>query len=217
MEITAYACTLTFVEPLLGGVPDSKTIYSDYIAARAEAERAPAVPHGGSGSSGSNGRRSTADELETVPDFGRGKTGFHRDERGRPLIYDYVLRGYFKEAAKSLRLVDKKSRSAALKAYKTLIDAGVLVNPRRIPITVGGPTFELERPLRAETPQGPRVALVSSYAVPAGSTLAFEIEVLGDVVSEELLREWLTYGRVKGLGQWRSGGYGRFTYTLARK
>ncbi len=30
--------------------------------------------------------------------------------------------------------------------------------------------------------------------------------------AESLVREWLTYGRLRGLGQWRNSGKGRFTF-----
>jgi len=47
----------------------------------------------------------------------------------------------------------------------------------------------------------------------AGTAMAFTVQVLGGV-SESLLREWLDYGALRGLGQWRNASYGRFTYTL---
>ena len=50
---------------------------------------------------------------------------------------------------------------------------------------------------------------------PAGSVLAFAVQVLGKDVTEETLCEWLDYGALRGMGQWRNGGYGRYTYTLA--
>jgi hypothetical protein len=33
-------------------------------------------------------------------------------------------------------------------------------------------------------------------------------------VSKALLEEWLTYGALRGLGQWRNSGHGSFTYQL---
>lgn len=75
----------------------------------------------------------------------------------------------------------------------------------------------IERPLRASTPQGERVALARSDTAPAGTRLIFTLKVLGDdAVNEATLHEWLSYGEYQGLGQWRSGGYGRFEYALEK-
>ena len=77
------------------------------------------------------------------------------------------------------------------------------------------PEYVLERPLRAETAQGPRVALAASDSIPAGATFTCTLTVLAEqLLTEDLLRELLDYGKYMGFGQWRSGGYGRFTYTL---
>ena len=50
------------------------------------------------------------------------------------------------------------------------------VRPRkvRLPAIAG----QLERPLRAQTAQGPRVTVVRSDIVPAGSCISFELHVL---------------------------------------
>ena len=72
----------------------------------------------------------------------------------------------------------------------------------------------LVRPLRAQTAQGPRVALARSIALPAGSHMTFELDVQG-VVSKALLTDWLDHGRNHGFGQWRTGGFGAFTYELS--
>ena len=83
----------------------------------------------------------------------------------------------------------------------------------------------LERPLRAQTAQGERIALARSETIPAGSTMEFEIMVLGQIMQgrtkvdfDELLTEWLNFGAWVGLGQWRgSGGYGQFEYEMVRQ
>jgi hypothetical protein len=72
----------------------------------------------------------------------------------------------------------------------------------------------LERPLRAQTAQGERVALARSDTAPAGTTMSFDIMVLGKDVSKKILDEWLTYGQFRGLGQWRSASWGRFEHSI---
>lgn len=74
----------------------------------------------------------------------------------------------------------------------------------------------LERPIRCETAQGPRVAIARSEMLPAGTTLEFDMEVLDGELSEALLRELMDYGYYAGLGQWRGGGCGRFRYEMVK-
>ena len=185
---------LTFTEPLLGTVPKNKTIYSDYIANRqADLDVAD-------------------EEIETVPiDPEKGVTGFHEDEDG-PFLYDYILKGFFKDAASMLRRVGG-THSSKLRAYKKVIDGLVFIQPRRIHLQLAGPMETLERPLRAQTAQGERVSLAKSYIAPVGTQIAFDVILMNSTL-EPLLREWLDYGLMRGLGQWRNAGYGRFTYDI---
>lgn len=136
-------------------------------------------------------------------------------------IYDYQIKGFFKDACGALRNADGKL-SKKITAYKSKIDGLVFVGPRFIPCVLfeGAKIGVCERPLRAETAQGPRVSVCRSETIPAGSTLEFEVTILaakigkGDdaVNAEELVREWFDYGQLRGLGQWRNSGKGRFTY-----
>jgi hypothetical protein len=190
-----YKIELTFTEPLLGTVPLNREIYADYIASRIDGINA-------------------MDEVETIEEATeKGTTGFHRQD-GTPAVYDYAVKGMFKDAAGMLRRVPGTA-SVKLTAYKKIIDGLVFVTPRLIPLTVAGELGILERPLRAQTAQGERVSLARSEMAPVGSVLAFTVQVLGKDVTEETLREWLDYGSLRGMGQWRNGGYGRYSYTLA--
>lgn len=193
-----YKLTITFREDLLGSTPLNMEIYTDYVASKHP-----------------DGQAAAAAELETLEDFSsRGKTGFHRDEQGRPLFYDYVVKGFFKEAWQKVR-EHKDSHASKLKAGKSKITGHLFVEERHIYIERKEPEYVLERPLRAETMQGPRVALTASDAIPAGATLTCTLVVLAPhIITQELLTELLEYGRWSGLGQWRSGGYGRFDYEL---
>lgn len=187
---------LTFVEDVLGSAPLDRAVYSEFIASKR---------------SDLNG----GDEIESINED-KGKTGFHKDGEGNPILYDYVLKGFFKDACGMLKRVGD-SESGEISAFKKIIDGLVFVLPRRIPITMSGPMDVLERPLRAQTAQGERVALAASECIPAGSGIKFEIAVLeSGVVTESVLREWLDYGALRGLGQWRNGGYGRFEYSMER-
>jgi hypothetical protein len=195
-----YKVTLTFTEPLLGGVPLAEDIYRDYIQSRHPSAQG-------------------ADEIETLTmaeDMEKGMTGFHRLEDGTPLLYDYVLKGFAKDACGMLRR-DGDSASSKIKAYKQVIDGMMFVEPRRIPLLVNGEETVTTRPLRADTAQGPRVALASSQTVPAGSSLTFKLLVVGNVITGVLLREWFTYGQLRGLGQWRNASYGRFEAVIVKE
>lgn len=191
-----YRIDITLLEPMLGTAPMDRNVYSTYIAANAP------KPEDGE------------EEVETINED-KGKTGFHRKEDGSPFLYDYVIKGFFKDAAGMLRRA-QGTASAKVTAYKKVIDGMVFVEPRQI--TINGEVGVLERPLRAQTAQGERVSLASSETVSAGSTLSFDLIVFEEkTVTLDLLTEWLDYGKWRGLGQWRNAGYGRFTYTITER
>ena len=152
------------------------------------------------------------DENETLPEMiERGTAVFHR-LNGAPIYYDYHVRGFLKESGRL------QNGARGVKNLRNKIDNFVFVFPRRIELHLpeGTPTEPeyLERPLRAETAQGPRVALARSEMLPAGTWFDCTIETVNDVISEPLLRDLLAYGRYKGFGQWRNASYGRFEYEL---
>lgn len=186
-----YKVRIRFIEDVLGSVA-TLDVYKTYQAQKA-------IDNG----------KYVSDEMQTVIDQRRGRTAFHRDGT-TPIIYDYVLKGHMKEMWRACRQMPG-SASSKLTAGKSKIDLLVHVFPRRIPLKLSKPTVDNERPLRADTPQGPRVTVVASEAAQAGTTMEFEVLCQApDVIGEKLLREWLGNGEFFGLGQWRSGGYGRF-------
>lgn len=156
-----------------------------------------------------------------------GTTGFHRDAAGNPVVMDYQMKGYFKESAKFMREVPG-SCSGYLVGFKTKIDGLIFVNPRMIPLQLpaGAKIGTCERSLRAETPQGPRVALARSETVPAGTIMEFTVRSYLEkfrvkagakkftIGVEQFIEEWLTYGADHGFGQWRNSGKGTFTYQI---
>jgi hypothetical protein len=102
-----------------------------------------------------------------------------------------------------------------MRAYKKDIDGLIFVEPRRIVLRTPDGTdptgTDCQRPLRAQTPMGERVALAHSEEAPAGTYIecTFSCMVDSDIA---LVREWLDYGKWKGMGQWRNGGYGKFRW-----
>ena len=105
------------------------------------------------------------------------------------------------------------NESGKLTAYKKVIDGLIFVQPRMIPIHVNGEITECQRPLRAQTAQGERVSLANSEQIPADSTCEFEVVLLDDS-HEKVVREWMDYGVLRGIGQWRNSGKGRFNYEI---
>jgi hypothetical protein len=115
-------------------------------------------------------------------------------------------------------------------SVKKVVGAFVRINPRRIYLmdATGKPYKEasgtMQRPLRAETMQGERIALASSETLPPGTTLQFMLTLLSgkrdgekksktDVLTIDDLKAALDFGSERGFLQWRSGGWGRFTWT----
>jgi hypothetical protein len=143
-----------------------------------------------------------------------GTTVFHRDQ-GIIGIYDYQIKGFFKDACGAMNRFDKESRGGLekLSAYKTKIDGCIFVSPRFIPIKLpdGVKVGICERPLRADTAQGPRVSVCRSETVPVGSTMTFDVSILSKDLAA-YVQEWFNYGKLRGLGQWRNSGKGRFVW-----
>ena len=191
MNTTVYDVKVTFITPVLGTQPQ-KNVASEYLAAKF-AENAGQLPD---------------DEIDTLPEMvEKGTTVFHR-LNGEPILYDYQIKGFIKEAGRIFNGLHN------VKALRSKIDNLVFVTPRQIELHLpdGAKTDYLERPLRAETAQGPRVALARSEMLPEGTWFKIRLEVYDGQVTDDLLRDLFTYGCHKGLGQWRNGGYGRFEF-----
>jgi len=233
-----YDVELTFTTELLGSSPSDPAVYADYIASNAEqgtdtsdeVETLPVMVHkvpdetffGTAGMSDDEIRESLRNApLMEVRATVAAPTVFHRmpDGDGRPCLVDYQIKGFFKETCGALRRVSI-SASAKITAYKKIVDGMVFIEPRFLALDLAGGTEigVLSRPLRAQTAQGERIAIASSEMIPAGATVRFQILTLSDkVIPQALLEEWLSYGALKGLGQWRNASYGRFTYTINKR
>jgi hypothetical protein len=151
----------------------------------------------------------------------KAMTIFARDADGNPFLWDYMIKGFMKDACKSMRRVPG-SCSSKLTAYKQVIDGLIFPSPRRIPLILpeGSEMGKCQRPLRAQTAQGERIAIASSETVPEGATLEIDIRYYpmtkkkGAPTIEECIEEWFEYGSDRGLGQWRNSGKGRFEWEL---
>jgi len=199
---------LTLTEELLGTASANPEIYSEHVA---------------------GGHPNAGAETETLPpeeEIAKGTTVFHRTADGKPMIYDYQIKGFFKDACGALaRAAD--TESGKLTSYKKVIDGLVFVAPRQIVLELpaGAEIGFCERPLRANTAQGERIALARSETVPAGTTFTIRITAY-DLAKkkakggedgepnkanlQDCIEEWLDYGKLKGLGAWRNSGKGRF-------
>lgn len=188
---------LTLIEETLGTASNNKNIHADYIASKAP----DAVK-----------REEEIEAIGVDAEIEKSMTVFPRDYEGNPFIWDYQIRGFFKDACGMLsRVPDTKSK--ALKAYKKIIDGTIFVKERQIPFEMSGDMGNCQRPLRGMTAQGERISLANSETIPKGSTITFTIQCLNDS-HVDVVKEWLNYGRVRGLGQWRNSGKGKFFWEL---
>lgn len=186
---------ITFIEPILGTCPADEDVYRNFIGSK------------------SPDAATVDDEVaalgaDAVVD--KGKTVFPRMEDGTPFLYDYQIKGFFKDTCGGLRKV-KSTESAKIKAYKKEIDKLIFPEPRCIPIHFDGEIGECQRPLRTSGPTGERTALAISEEIPAGATIEVNIVCLCDD-HEKAVIEWLNYGKYSGIGQWRNSGKGRYLW-----
>ena len=190
---------VTTIEELLGTASADPTIYDTFIGSKAP----DAVT-----------RQEELEQISVEEYCDKTMTVFPR-KNGKPIAWDYQWKGFFKDACGMLRKVEG-SECAKIKAYKKEIDGLIFVYPRAIPIEFQGEMGVCQRPLRGQTAQGERIALASSEAIPAGATMTFTISCLCKQHVKAVL-EMLDYGIMRGFGQWRNSGKGRFGYELLGK
>jgi len=204
MKIKTKSYKLTFLEHVLGTVPKNKEIYTSYIATKHEERKKEKLP-----------KEKLEEELESIKETERkGWTGFMSDDKGI-FVYDYWIRGFLKSAGQAL-----KDQHLSMKNFKSKIDQLVFVFPRKLYFkndkgkTYKNPCGEIERPLRAMTMQGPRVTLAKSDYIESGATLEFDLKMIENSreLSFKTIEDYLDFGELQGLGQFRNGSYGRFTW-----
>lgn len=197
---------ITFTEPVLGSEPNTEEIYREFVASKAPDALSMEEEIAAMGS-------------EMYEE--KGTTVFSRDGN-TACLWDYQIRGFFKGSCGGIQKAKgrkTKLKSQTVKAYKKVIDNNIFVFPRKIPLNIpGGLDIENvmtinQRPLRAQTAQGERVALASSEQLPAGTWFEITIGLL-DASMEDVVLEWLEFGKLNGIGQWRNASYGRFDYEI---
>ena len=262
--MNTYKVHIEFIEPILGTASPDPRIHERFIASKA-----PDAPS----------REEEVAALGVQEVVERGVTIFHKTKDGEPFLWNYQIKGFFKDACYMLRKVGG-SKSKALSTYRKDIDGLIFPAPRNIvlhrpqtrvpladvlaegetadgvlgllpPDCDGRPVLELldtdyldleawdgradlslamfadggrtvvlgeaapirvlDRPLRAQTAQGERIALASSEMLDAGTWCDFEVTLLDDSAKyREAMVEWFSYGQLRGIGQWRNAGHGSF-------
>ena len=196
---------ISFTEPLLGTLSGNKEIAEEFIISK--------HPDGQS-----------QEELDAIPvdeTIEKSSTIFARNPDGKPMLWDYQIKGFFKEACAAMIHIGTLTQEELKKVrltqylYKKTIDEALFVKPRQIPLELpnGDPLKFWERPLRGETMRGERICLARSEMAPIDTVLHVEVIALS-LKLQPYIEQWLTYGALKGLGQWRNSGCGRFTWEM---
>ena len=194
---------ITFNEPLLGTLSGNKEIAEEFIISK--------HPDGHSEEESEN---CPEEELE------KSSTIFARDG-DRPHLWDYQFKGFFKEACEQMINSDTMTKEE-LKGlrltqylYKKTIDKQVFVMPRKVylvlPKNASTKLAFIERPLKAQTMRGERICLARSESAPPETTVNIEILCLNKKL-KPFIKQWLNFGALSGMGQWRSSGMGRFSW-----
>lgn len=204
---------ITLTDPMLGSWPANPDLHLEHVAKKSQDAEKIEQELAAMG----------ANEL-----LDKGTTVFARssDGSGRPVLWDYQIRGFFKEAINALRDIpdsfvhreckkEKGDKRLSKWSHKRTVDNLIFATPREILLHLppGSAIEHCTRSMRVITMQGERVCLATSEQVPAGTWFTCEITVL-DARLDDLIPECLNYGAFKGLGQWRNSGKGRFSWTL---
>ena len=193
---------ITFTDPILGSKPADPELHSRFVASKAP------------------NHKSMREEIESIGVDAveeRDMTVFSRMDDGTPCLWDYQVRGCIKEGIRALYQVQgsKISKDKSNWFSRKKVDNYIFVEPRQIPLWIPVELdlsdTDCQRPLRASTPQGERVALAHSEEAPEGTYIECRIICFNDK-DVDYVKEVLDYGRYKGMGQWRTSGKGRFTW-----
>lgn len=218
MEEQVMRVRLTFLEEILGTQSGDPNIHENFIAEKVKAGR----DADGKQLYKSIVRPEEVEAISVEDAINKAMTIFPRNKNGEPIFWPYQVKGFFKSAQKMLNDFNGKKSEEYLPAYQRKIDLGVFVKATQdewdggntgivIHLPEGAEMSNCERPLRAETMQGPRVSLANSETCPAGSWIEFDIKAFGPGMIMRVI-DWLSYGQYNGLGQWRNAGRGRFTW-----
>lgn len=131
---------ITLTEDVLGSSPSNEALLATYISSKAPTDDLTAEEI-------ANIKAQNAEDRITV---------FPKTADGKPFLYDYQVKGFFKDSCKMLAKAGKSGypggkACAAIKAYKQAIDGQIFVFPREIPYDLHGMKLDFcERPLRAD-------------------------------------------------------------------
>jgi len=138
-----------------------------------------------------------------------GWATFPRNEEG--LYYEgRCIRGHIKDCANQIRDAIKPP----VKALKAKVANKVYVMTDVIPLGANEPAGTEQRFVQVMTRMGPRSTIKYADYLEK-PTLKFWLNVLDDgIITEDILNAIFEYGSIHGLGQERSQGWGRYTYTI---
>lgn len=202
---------ITFIEDVLGTCSGNPEIHDEFIASKAPDAMT---------------REEEVAALGVGDVVEKSMTIFPRLEDGTPFFWGYQIEGFVKAAIKNIKAHWPDSECAKIKANRQAVDTAIFCyayspdkrksTKIRANLPKGGVVGDCQRPLRASTAQGDRVALAHSESLPAGTTLEITIDIAPvlykGVKADEALREILDYGQLNGIGQWRNSGKGRFVW-----
>lgn len=211
MAFDRYRITIQLTEPVLGTVPTDSVNYEQFIKPKANVlmseEEIKVLPTYHSAAdmrrrARVNAKREDEDEDDDTG-MSKPQTSFFRDAQG-PFLMNYQVLGHLKEQGNLLK------EQLQIKQLRKKVELYCYILPRRIYFNqdVAG---EITRPLRAETMQGPRVTLATSDVIARGARLTFMVQLLRNTQMDgQTLRELLEFGQYRGLGQWRTAGWGLY-------
>jgi hypothetical protein len=160
-------------------------------------------------------------EGEEEEEFKFGWATFARNDDG--LYYEgRCVRGHIKDCATQVSgLFEPK-----ITALKAKVANKVYVMTDVIPLLMGGPLVRAkeiagteQRFVQVMTRMGPRSTIkYIDYLNSPTLSFHFQLNVLNDgVITEEILHTLFEYGSIHGMGQERSTGWGRYSFTIGGK
>lgn len=190
-------------DTLLGSSPANKEVFTEFLVGKTKTPKE---------------KQAALADVENIDEnLEKGTTVFYRNNGGL-ILKGYQVKGFLKSAAKALK--DQLN----LKSYLSKVDTYVFVMEKDIPIMRDGeqitePDGFLERPQRCETAQGPRIFLAKSEEVQAPWYIDVTIRVVENTktaksaaIDMDMIKDFLDYGALSGLLQWRNAGHGTFEY-----
>lgn len=212
---------LTFTQRLLASSPNNPSILEDHLKAPLESalkEEQEAIKKAADRS-----KKATEDLAEADEEYKKMITVFPTDDKGL-FLWNYQSRGFLKEQL--FKLIELGDCPLSRWSYKKAVDSFVLPHHRRNYYTrpdgsvITKPDGIFERPARVDTRQGERVCIVASEYIdpPAELIFGFTLLVTSNpknrlaVIDHDMIVQCMVLGSAAGFGQWRSGGFGEFTW-----